>query len=83
MKLDALGVGGHAEVPRIPSGPRRGEPERKVVRVKQNALVCYPLRVSGLTAAESLRLQEAGLGGRRRMGGGFFLPIRGAEVGHD
>jgi CRISPR-associated protein Cas6 len=82
-KLDALGVAGRAEVPRIPSGQRRGEPERKVFRVKTKALVCYPLRVSGLTVAESLRLQEAGLGGRRRMGGGFFIPVRGAEVAHD
>jgi CRISPR-associated protein Cas6 len=79
-KLDDLGVAGQAELPVIPSGPRKGEPQRKVLRVKKNVLVCYPLWVRGLTAAESLRLQEAGLGGRRRMGGGFFIPARGAGV---
>jgi hypothetical protein len=32
-----------------------------------------------LNAAESLRLQEHGLGGRRKMGCGVFAPVRGSE----
>jgi CRISPR-associated protein Cas6 len=76
QKLDELGVAGRAEVPVIPSGPRKGEPQRKVVRVKKNVLVGYPLRVRSLTAPESLRLQELGLGGRRRMGCGLFFPMK-------
>ena len=47
-----------------------------MVRVKGKAVVGYSLIVSGLTAAESVRLQEHGLGGRTRMGCGFFLPVR-------
>ena len=39
-------------------------------------MIGYALRVFGLTAEESIRLQEEGLGGRRRMGCGVFLPIR-------
>jgi CRISPR-associated protein Cas6 len=75
-------VGGEAEVPPIPSGPRRGQPRRQVLRVKDAVIVCFALRVRGLSSADSLRLQERGLGGRRRMGGGFFLPARG-EGGDD
>jgi CRISPR-associated protein Cas6 len=81
-QLDALPVGGVAAVPRIPSGPRQGQPQRQVMRVKDSVVVGFPLRVSGLSAEESLRLQVAGVGGRRRMGGGFFLPARAEEGGH-
>jgi hypothetical protein len=33
--------------------------------------------ISGLTAAESLLVQEHGLGSRRRMGCGVFVPAAG------
>lgn len=79
QQLDALEVGGRVEVPCIPTGPRRGEPMRQVMRVKGAMLIAFPLRVAGLSPAESLRLQAAGLGGKRRMGGGFFLPIGSVE----
>jgi CRISPR-associated protein Cas6 len=75
-RLDELGIGGRLEVPSVPCGPRRGEPMRQVLRVKDAVLVCYALRVRELKPEESLRLQEVGLGGKRRMGGGFFLPVR-------
>jgi len=32
------------------------------------------LHVNGLTAEESIKLQEIGLGGRRHMGCGIFVP---------
>jgi hypothetical protein len=31
---------------------------------------------SGLSAEDSLRLQEVGIGGRRHMGCGVFVPFR-------
>jgi CRISPR-associated protein Cas6 len=54
----------------------QGQPIRRVLRVKDKKVVGYALRVSGLTAGESLRLQEVGLGGRRRMGCGVFVPLK-------
>jgi CRISPR-associated protein Cas6 len=54
----------------------QGQPLRRVLRVKDKKVVGYALRVTGLTAVESLRLQEVGLGGRRRMGCGMFVPVR-------
>ena len=52
-----------------------GQPVRRVIRIKGHRMVAYPLCVVGLTAEESIRLQEYGLGGRRRMGCGVFSPI--------
>jgi CRISPR-associated protein Cas6 len=52
---------------------------RRVVRIKDKTVVGYGVRVAGLSAEESLRLQEHGLGGRRKMGCGVFVPVRGSE----
>jgi CRISPR-associated protein Cas6 len=52
---------------------------RRIVRIKNKTVVGYGVRVAGLNAAESLRLQEHGLGGRRKMGCGMFVPLRGSE----
>ena len=52
---------------------------RRIVRIKDKTVVGYGVRVAGLNAAESLRLQEHGLGGRRKMGCGVFVPVRGTE----
>jgi CRISPR-associated protein Cas6 len=52
---------------------------RRVVRIKEKTVVGYGVCVAGLNATESLRLQEHGLGGRRKMGCGVFVPVRGAE----
>jgi CRISPR-associated protein Cas6 len=39
-------------------------------------VVGYAVAVQGLTADESLKLQENGIGGRRRLGCGIFVPVR-------
>lgn len=75
-KLNELGVAGEPAVRAFESGPRAGELRRRVVRVGGAAIVGYALLVSGLTTEESLRLQESGLGGRTKIGCGFFLPAR-------
>jgi CRISPR-associated protein Cas6 len=76
-QLDAIGVAGEAAVPLISGGPRSGEPRRRVLRVKDQTHAGYALIVRGLTAEESIRLQEIGLGGRRLMGCGLFGPVWG------
>ncbi len=75
-RLDELGVRGEAGIPVTEKGQHAGEPRRQVVRVKGRRLVGYALLVEGLSAEESLLLQELGLGTHRRMGCGFFLPHR-------
>ena len=50
---------------------------RRTFRVKDKQVVGFDFAITGLTAEESLTLQEKGLGGRRRMGCGIFVPWRG------
>ncbi|MFH1918301.1 MAG: type I-MYXAN CRISPR-associated protein Cas6/Cmx6 [Planctomycetota bacterium] len=47
---------------------------RRTVRIRDKEIVGFALRVQDLTAEESIRLQEEGLGGRRRFGCGVFVP---------
>lgn len=49
---------------------------RRVVTVAGKTIVGFGLEVSGLQPEDSLVLQEKGLGGRRHMGCGLFLPHR-------
>lgn len=53
-----------------------GQPIRRTLRVKDKTIVGFPLRVEGLALNDSLTLQSRGLGGRRHMGCGVFLPVR-------
>jgi CRISPR-associated protein Cas6 len=48
--------------------------KRRTMRVKQRELVGYEVLVEDLTAEESVALQERGVGGKRHMGCGVFVP---------
>ena len=50
--------------------------KRRTLCVKQRELVGYEVVVEGLMAEESISLQEQGLGGKRHMGCGVFVPLR-------
>jgi CRISPR-associated protein Cas6 len=65
-QLAALGIQGK---------PQRGP--RRAFRIKEKRVVAHTLLVAELTAEESIRLQEAGLGGRRKLGCGVFVPWEG------
>jgi len=64
-QLVQLGVGGRLSVGR-----------RRTFDVHGKQVVGYSVLVSELTAEESIALQENGLGGRRKMGCGFFGALR-------
>ncbi len=58
--------------------------KRRTLRVKDKEVVGYELIIEGLTAEESLSIQETGLGGRRRMGCGVFMAFwRSDDVRHE
>ena len=76
-KLDEIGVDGDPGIPLIQQGQRAGEPRRQVLRIKGLQIIAYALQVAGLKVVVSLRLLEGGLGGRRRIGCGFFVPVSG------
>ena len=80
-QLAALGIRG--KVFRVPegSGGRDGrDPSRRIFRVKSKRIVGYSVLATELTAEESILLQERGLGGRRRMGCGVFVPTGGTNA---
>jgi CRISPR-associated endonuclease/helicase Cas3 len=81
-QLGELGIGGRLRVPEHAGKSGEREPIRRVLRVKDVRIVCFPLLVEGLRPEESLRLQEVGLGGRRHLGCGVFLPARSEEKSH-
>ena len=62
-QMEQLGVNGQAHI-----GARR------TFRVRDKQVVGFEMGVTQLTAEESLTLQERGLGGRRKMGCGVFVP---------
>ncbi len=55
--------------------PERSPFVRRTLRIRDKDVIGYSVEVSGLTAEESVRLQEAGVGGRRRFGCGIFVPV--------
>ena len=57
--------------------------KRRTLRIKDKEVVGYEVLVETLTAEESICLQEAGLGGRRHMGCGVFVPAACAELAHE
>ena len=48
--------------------------QRRTLRVKDKQVVGFEVTAAGLTAEDSVRLQGHGLGGRRKMGCGVFVP---------
>jgi CRISPR-associated protein Cas6 len=48
--------------------------KRRTLRLKQREIVGYEVFVEGLAEEESLTLQDNGLGGKRHMGCGVFVP---------
>ena len=75
-KLAELGVTGEPQLPIHTSGERAGEPKRRVVRIKGVTITGYALLVAELSAVDSVKLQETGLGGRTHLGCGFFTPAK-------
>lgn len=75
-QLAALDIQTKPTLPLKQRGPRAGEPLRRVLHIKDERHVGFAMLVQDLSADESLRLQQHGLGGRRKMGCGLFLPAR-------
>jgi CRISPR-associated protein Cas6 len=48
---------------------------RRTIRIKDKEIVGHEVILEGLTAEESIVVQEIGLGGRRHMGCGVFVPL--------
>ena len=51
--------------------------DRKTFRVKDKQVVGFAMLATNLDAESSIKLQEIGIGGRRRVGGGGVVPFPG------
>jgi CRISPR-associated protein Cas6 len=74
-ELDRLEIKATPELAVSTQPFQSGRVIRRVLRVRDKKIVGFSLRVTGLSPEESIRLQEHGLGGRRRMGCGVFIPF--------
>ena len=75
-------IGIKGKVIRVPiddTGSANRDPSRRIFRVKNKRVVGYSVLATELTAEESILLQERGLGGRRKMGCGVFVPAGGTN----
>jgi len=54
---------------------------RRTIRIRGKEIVGFAVLIENLTAEESIRVQEAGVGGRRRFGCGIFVPYKGGADG--
>ena len=79
-QLSSLGVTGSLCLLPSSDPSRPGELLRRVIRIKDKKIVGYAISVSGLSAEESLIVQERGLGSRRRMGCGIMVPETSKSV---
>ncbi len=74
-QLDDLNISAQVSIPK----DRRGEFCRKTIKVKRYTVVGFTTEVSGLNEEDSLKLQQWGIGGKRHLGCGYFLPYRGGR----
>lgn len=73
-KLESLGIKQEAILFQKDSSDY---PIRKTIRIKDKEIVGYPVLIPNLDPNDSILLQELGLGGRRKMGCGNFVGVRG------
>lgn len=72
-QLEKLKIFGKASIP----VDRDGNPRRKTIKIQRFTVVGFTTEVSGLSDEESIKLQQWGIGGKRHMGCGYFLPKGG------
>ncbi len=67
---------GRVSIPILTQGPRAGLPQRRVLQIKDRTIVGFGLLVQDLDPQDCTSLLAYGLGGRRHMGCGIFVPVR-------
>ena len=72
-QMQKLGIKGNAWIDDKRDTKGR-ESSRRVIHIKGQTIVGYSVHVSDLSEEHSLKLQEVGIGGRRRFGAGIFNP---------
>ena len=71
-QLEALEIKGELSIP----CDRTGNPARKTIKIKRFTVVGFTVEINQLSEEDSLKLQVYGLGGKRHMGCGVFIPVK-------
>jgi CRISPR-associated protein Cas6 len=71
-QLDQLSITGKVTIP----NDQEGYSYRKTIKIQRFTVVGFTTEISGLSDEDSIRLQQSGIGGKKHMGCGFFLPVR-------
>ncbi len=72
-QLEVLNVNAIVELPKQADGNTK----RRILKIKGQQIVGFSVLLRGLSAEDSIKIQESGLGGKQKMGAGFFVPIKG------
>lgn len=72
-QMDTLGIS--SGVATIPLAQDQ-QPSRKTIKIKRYTVVGFSVVISDLNPEDSILLQERGIGGKRHLGCGIFLPWR-------
>jgi CRISPR-associated protein Cas6 len=67
---------GKVSIPTLSQGRRAGLPQRRVLQIKDRTIVGFGVLVQDLEPEDCTSLLVYGLGGRRHMGCGIFVPVR-------
>jgi CRISPR-associated protein Cas6 len=71
-QLEALEIQGEILIP----SDRNGNPARKTIKIKRFTVIGFTVEINQLSEEDSLKLQVYGLGGKRHMGCGVFIPVK-------
>ncbi|MBF2096983.1 MAG: type I-MYXAN CRISPR-associated protein Cas6/Cmx6 [Gloeomargaritaceae cyanobacterium C42_A2020_066] len=69
-QLERMSIKGNVNIPK----DSKNQYIRKTLKIKTHTIVGFTTVIEDLSEDDSLKLQAQGLGGRRHMGCGFFLP---------
>ncbi|WP_334795477.1 type I-MYXAN CRISPR-associated protein Cas6/Cmx6 [Nostoc sp.] len=71
-QLEQLGIQGKAFITKNTDG----SPKRRSIKIKRFTVVGFGLEIINLSNEDSLRLLRYGIGGKRKMGCGIFVPVK-------
>lgn len=74
-QLRQLDIAGNAQVERDGNTAEEAHYARRVLSIHNVVIPGYGLIVDDLSESDSIKLQSVGLGGRRHMGAGIFVPV--------
>ncbi|WP_230966370.1 type I-MYXAN CRISPR-associated protein Cas6/Cmx6 [Nostoc commune] len=71
-QLEQLGIQGKAFITKNTDG----SPKRRSIKIKRFTVVGFGLEIINLSNEDSLTLLRYGIGGKRKMGCGVFVPVK-------